>query len=79
MEAIHIKAFTVENSQLEVLKAVMKALKIKFEVSKEAVVKDDEPTKEQTLKNIKQGFKEMKLVNQGKLKTTPLKDFLDEL
>jgi len=34
MEAINIKAFAVDASQIEALKAVMKALKIKFEVAK---------------------------------------------
>lgn len=37
MEAFNIKAFTTDSSQLEALKAVMKALKIKFEVSNEDV------------------------------------------
>ena len=37
MEAINIKAFTTDSSQLEALKAVMKALKIKFEVSNEDI------------------------------------------
>lgn len=40
---------------------------------------DDEPTKQQILDNIKAGFKEMELIKQGKIKTTPLKDFLNEL
>jgi len=35
MEAINIKAFTSDSSQIEALKAFMKALKIKFEVTKE--------------------------------------------
>ena len=35
MEAINIKAFTEDTSQIEALKAFMKALKIKFEVTKE--------------------------------------------
>ena len=35
MEAINIKAFTTDSSQIVALKAFMKALKIKFEVSKE--------------------------------------------
>lgn len=36
MEAINIKAFTEDTSQIQALKAFMKALKIKFELSKEA-------------------------------------------
>lgn len=40
---------------------------------------DDEPTKEEIISNLKQGFKEMQLIKKGKLKTTSLKDFLNEL
>jgi hypothetical protein len=35
MQAINIIAYTDDSSQIEAIKAVMKALKIKFEVSKE--------------------------------------------
>ena len=35
METINIKAFTEDTTQIEALKAFMKALKIKFEMSKE--------------------------------------------
>ncbi len=35
MDSINIKAFTKNSSQILALKAFMKALKIKFEVSKE--------------------------------------------
>jgi len=40
---------------------------------------DDAPQKEAIVKNVKKGFEEMKLIKEGKLKTTSLKDFLDEL
>lgn len=40
---------------------------------------DDEPTKEEIIKNIKKGFEEMQLIKKGKLKTSSLNDFLDEL
>jgi uncharacterized protein YlbG (UPF0298 family) len=40
---------------------------------------DDEPTKEEILNNIKAGLEEMQLFKKGKLKTTPAKDFLNEL
>jgi len=40
---------------------------------------DDEPTKEEIIENLKRGFEEMKLIKEGKLKTTPLADFLNEL
>lgn len=35
MQAINITAYTEDSSQIEAIKAVMKALKIKFEISKE--------------------------------------------
>jgi hypothetical protein len=40
---------------------------------------DEEPTKEEIVSNIKAGFKEMQLIKKGKLKTTSLQDFLNEL
>jgi ABC-type sugar transport system ATPase subunit len=43
------------------------------------VITDDEPTSEIIIENIKQGFKELQLIKKGKLKTTSLTDFLDEL
>jgi hypothetical protein len=39
---------------------------------------DEEPTKEEILDNIKAGLEEMQLIKKGKLKTTPLIDFLNE-
>lgn len=35
METINIKAYTSDNSKIDALKAFMKAMKIKFEVSKD--------------------------------------------
>lgn len=40
---------------------------------------DDEPTKEEIENNIKKGFEEMQLIKKGKLKTTSLTNFLNEL
>ena len=40
---------------------------------------DEEPTKEEIVSNLKKGFEEMQLIKKGKLKTTPLNDFLNEL
>ncbi len=40
---------------------------------------DDEPSKEETMDGIKAGLEEVKLYRKGKLKTTPAKDFLNEL
>ncbi|MDH5609363.1 MAG: hypothetical protein OEY56_07775 [Cyclobacteriaceae bacterium] len=42
-------------------------------------VEDDGDTKEAIISNIKRGVEEVKLAKKGKLKTTPAKDFLNEL
>ncbi len=39
----------------------------------------EEPTKEQILQELKEAVKELKLVEQGKLKARPAKELLDEL
>ncbi len=41
MEAINIRAYPADVSQIAAIKAFMKALKIKFEVSKEAPYNDE--------------------------------------
>lgn len=40
---------------------------------------DDEPTKDEIVSNLKRGFEEMQLIKKGKLTTTSLNDFLNEL
>ena len=40
---------------------------------------DNYPTKEDIKDNIREGLKDMQLIEQGKMKATPLKDFLNEL
>ena len=39
----------------------------------------EEDTDEQVIENIRQGVKEMRLVEQGKMKSTPFNEFLKEL
>jgi len=39
----------------------------------------DEDTDEQVLANIKQGIKEMRLIEAGKMKSRPAREFLKEL
>ena len=46
---------------------------------KKIELEDDEPTKEEILEGIKEGLKEVKLIQQGNIKATFLKDFLNEL
>lgn len=54
MEAINIKAYTVNTSQIDAIKAFMKALKIKFEVAKE----EESPYNPEFVAKIKKGDKE---------------------
>ncbi len=42
-------------------------------------IETDEETRESVLDNIKSGLEEVQLFKNGKLKTTPAKDFLNEL
>lgn len=42
-------------------------------------VKVDFPTNDEVKDNIRQGLKELQLIEQGKMNATTLKDFLDEL
>lgn len=40
---------------------------------------DDGDSREEIISNLKEGFKELELYKKGKLKTTPAKEFLNEL
>lgn len=42
-------------------------------------VKEESAINEEALKSLEQGFKEIKLIQDGKLKSRPAKDFLNEL
>lgn len=42
-------------------------------------IEEKEDSREDIIANLKEGFKEMKLYKEGKMKGTPLKDFLNEL
>lgn len=56
-------------TQLSILKNLAKEMGMSFETKKE----------ESILDNIKNGLEEMQLIKRGKLKTTSLNDFLNEL
>jgi hypothetical protein len=42
-------------------------------------VTDKTPEKKDVVSNLKKGFEEMRLIKKGKMKTTSLNDFLNEL
>lgn len=70
METINIKAHTKDASQIEAIKAFMKALKIKFELTKEQSSYNPE-----FVKKIRQGDEDLK---NGKGRTVTLEE-LDSL
>lgn len=49
----------------------------KTELDADAV--EDEDTDEQVIANIKEGVRQMRLMEQGKMKSRPLQEFLEEL
>ena len=42
-------------------------------------LEDEEPSKEQVLRELKEAVNELRLIEQGKLKARPAKELLDEL
>ena len=86
MQAINITAYTEDASQIEAIKAVIKAFKIRYRISK---MKDNEPitqlkTDKQDEKSIligeiREAVENLKLVREGKLQARSAKDLLNEL
>jgi len=66
MQATNITAYTVDASQLDAIKAFMKALKIKFEVQKES------PYNKKFVTKILQGEEEFKKGKSKAIKTAEL-------
>jgi hypothetical protein len=65
----------VQDKKLKFFKDLIKHLS--FVKIKEEYLDGD--TDEQVIENIRQGIKEMRLVEQGKAKSRPAREFLDEL
>ncbi|MFN3851248.1 MAG: hypothetical protein ACK4NY_17565 [Spirosomataceae bacterium] len=65
----------IEDSKLKFFKDLLK--NFSFVKIKEEVL--DEDSDEDVIANIKQGIKEMRLVEDGKMKSTPFNEFLKEL
>ena len=70
MQTINITAYTEDDSQIEAIKAIMKALKIKFEISKE---KPYNPEFVAKIEKSKQEFKDGKST---RVKKEDLQSFL---
>ena len=63
----------VDNKTSELLIELIKKLGLKVTTTKK------KSSQSKTIMNVKNGFEEMKLINEGKLKSTPIDDFLNEL
>jgi len=70
MEAINIKAYTDDSSQIDALKAFMKALKIKFEVT------NDKPYNAEFVDKINNSKKQLENGEVTRVKKEDLKQFL---
>lgn len=90
MQAINITAYTEDASQIEAIKAVIKAFKIKYRISKmkdtnynpEIVTQiktGNQKEKNVLIEEIKEAVENLKLVREGKLKARSAKDLLNEL
>ncbi|TQE70265.1 hypothetical protein [Leptospira noguchii] len=68
----------IKDSKAHSLLEILKGLSfVKFKILTEPKEKD--PNKEEILADIKQGFKEAKLIRAGKLKAKSMEQLLDEL
>ncbi len=72
-------AHPATDEQLDALKTVVKALKVKFEIVKEDQLEEMFPSRKDILDNLKTGLEEVKLFKKGKLETTSANVFLNEL
>lgn len=65
----------IEDKKLKFFKELLQNLS--FVKMREMI--SDEDTDEQVIANIRQGLKEMRLVEQGKIKSRPAREFLQDL
>ena len=72
MQTINITAYTEDASQVEAVKAFMKALKIKFEVTKQ---KDNSVF----ISELQSSLNQVQQIKNGKLPKKTGKEFLNEL
>lgn len=84
MQAINITAYTEDASQIEAIKAVIKAFKIKYRIYKmEDIDTQTKAFKQEEksilIEEIKEAVENLKLVREGKLKARSAKDLLNEL
>lgn len=72
----------VQDKKLKFFKELLNQLafvKIREGEPADAVDAPDEDTDEQVIANIREGVRQMRLVEQGKIKSRPAREFLNEL
>ncbi len=72
MQTINITAYTEDDSQIEAVKAILKALKIKFELTKQ----EDNSV---FITEMQSSLNQVKQIKTGKLPKQSAKEFLNEL
>lgn len=77
MEQLILKVKQPE--KLPFIREMLAAFNDYIEIQEPQQAKKTKPPKHTFMKSLEQGFKEVELIKQGKLRATPLKDFLDEL
>jgi hypothetical protein len=65
--------------KLPFIREVLSAFTDYIEIQEPVKMKKSTAKEDRVLKSLEQGLKEVELIKQGKLKATPLKEFLDEL
>ena len=75
MQTFNIKAETDDSTQIEAIKAVLKALKIKFSISKS----DTKPYNVEFLKKIKQSEEDIKKGNSTTVEANDIDKYIDSL
>jgi hypothetical protein len=65
----------IEDKKLKFFKELLQSLPF----VKMREIQPDEDTDEQVIANIRQGIKEVRLVEQGKMKSRPAREFLQDL
>ncbi len=73
----------IKDSKVSFFRELIKNLDfVQEEKLEESENRDDEyrePTKEEIKENIRQGLREVKLIEEGKMKSRPAKEFLNEI
>lgn len=85
-----MQTLTVESRQTEIIRGILSIIDTKYlkrlqsSVNKKlqsysTITEDEEPTKDEVMQGIKEALEVAKLAKQGKIKSRPLDELLDEI